>query len=434
MRTVISPFHRFFRIEATGGILILLFTVLALFLTNSSLSTTYHSFLEKTIAISVDSFHLSDSIIHWINNGLMFIFFFVAGLEIKRELLIGELSSNKKASMPAFAALGGILFPALIYTFFNKVTEYAGGWTIPTATDIALCFGVLSLIGNRVPLSLKVFIFAFAIFDNLSAVTISIVMNHTEINLNYLLIGLGLYLYLVLFNVLKIRVIQIYMIFGLVIWYMFLESGIHPAITGIFIAFAIPKERKIRISVFRKRMEANLLQFLSEERKNKVALSDTQLTAIDNMVAETGRVKSPLQSLEHKFHKFVTYIVLPVFVLANAGVLINISEITTSLHPLAKLIGFSLIFGKVLGVFTFSWVAVKLKLAYMPGDIKWMHIFGVAMLGGIGFTMSLFISNITFVNHELLDSIKKGIYLGSLISALLAFIILRLSLKKQKNK
>ncbi len=434
VRNILNPFQRFFQIESSGGIVLLLFTSLAILWTNSSFSDSYYNLWEQKISISIFGFSLSNSLIQWINDGLMAIFFFVVGLEIKRELLIGELSTGRQASLPVFAALGGMAIPALLFVFLNQDAATVKGWGIPMATDIAFSLGILSLLGKRVPVSLKVFLVAFAIVDDLGAVSIIAIFYSDGIHLKYLLIGSGLFLYLVLFNLLKLRAIQIYMIFGWIIWYMFLESGIHPTVAGILIAFTIPLGRKIRVSIFRRRMDKNLLEFCDDGCNDKITLTDEQLAAIDNMEAETRRVQSPLQTLEHKLHGFVTYVIIPVFAFANAGVILESRDINSLVHPLTMNIGYSLLIGKTAGIFIFSWIAIKLKLAVMPEDVKWIHIFGIALLGGIGFTMSIFITNLAFDSTELTNLSKLGIYAGSFVSALLGFLVLRISLKKQKSQ
>ena len=433
LRTILDPFQRFYKIQSSGGIVLLLFTIIAIAWTNSSFSDSYYYLWEQKISFSIAGFTLSESLKLWINDGLMAIFFFVVGLEIKRELMIGELSAGKKASLPVIAALGGMIVPAAIYIFLNEDPTTVNGWGIPMATDIAFSLGILRLLGKRVPVGLKIFLVAFAIVDDLGAVSVIAIFYSSGIHLKYLLIGAGLFLYLVLFNLLKLRVIHIYMIFGWIIWYMFLESGIHPAIAGVLIAFTIPLGRKIRVSIFRKRMDSNLLEFRDDGCNDKVTLSDEQLAAIDNMESETRKVQSPLQSLEHKLHGFVTYVIIPLFALANAGVIIESPDINILRHPLTSNIGYSLLIGKAVGIFVFSWIAIKLKLALMPENIKWIHIFGVAVLGGMGFTMSIFITNLAFDIPELLNLSKLGIIAASFVSAILGFLILRISLKKQNR-
>ncbi|MBN2214659.1 MAG: Na+/H+ antiporter NhaA [Bacteroidales bacterium] len=433
VRTILNPFQRFFQIESSGCILLLFFTIIAITLVNSSFSDTYLNFWKNEISVSVAGFNLSASLKQWINDGLMTIFFFVAGLEIKRELMIGELSNGKKAFLPVFAAIGGMIVPAFTYVILNEDPATFKGWSIPMATDITFSLGILGLLGKRVPVSLKVFFVTFVIVSNLGAVSVMAIFNSTYIHLKYLLIGSGLFLYLVLFNLLKFRFIPVYMIFGWIIWYMFFESGIHPSLAGILIAFTIPLGRKIRINTFRKRMDSNLQEFCNDESNNKVALTDEQLAAIYNMESETKKVQSPLQSLEHRLHGPVTYFIIPVFVLANAGVILEKPDINILLHPLTASTGFSLIFGKTAGVFIFSWLAIKLKLALKPGNVKLIHIFGASLLGGMGFSISIFIAGQTFNIPELLNTAKVGIMAATFISAVLGLLILRISLKKQNR-
>ncbi|HJX72073.1 MAG TPA: Na+/H+ antiporter NhaA, partial [Bacteroidales bacterium] len=301
-RTILNPFQRFFQIESSGCIVLLFFTTVAIAWANSSFTDTYFNLWKHKISFTVADFTLSASLKQCINDGLMAIFFFVAGLEIKREIMIGELSTGRKALLPVSAALGGMIVPAVFYILLNEDPVTLKGWGIPMATDIAFTLGILSLLGKRVPTGLKIFLVSLAIIEDLGAVSVIAVLNNPSVHLKFLLIGLGLFFYLVLFNLLKIRVIHIYMIFGWIIWYMFLESGIHPAIAGILIAFTIPLGRKIRIRTFRKRMETNLLEFGDDMPNDKVTLTDEQLAAIDNMESETKKVQSPLQSLEHNLH------------------------------------------------------------------------------------------------------------------------------------
>lgn len=430
-RTILNPFQRFFQIESSGCIILFICTLVAIAWTNSSFSDIYHKFWEHKISFSVAGFTLSASIKQWINDGLMAIFFFVAGLEIKRELMIGELSTGRKALLPVFAASGGMIVPALIYILLNENPATLKGWGIPVTTDIAFSLGILSLMGKRVPVELKLFLVTVAIIDNLGAASLIAVFNSSYIHLKFILIGSGLFFYLVLFNLLKFRFIPVYMIFGWIIWYMFFESGVHPSMAGILIAFTIPLGRKIRINTYRKGMESNLKEFYNDESDVKVTLTDEQLAAIYNMESETRKVQSPLQSLEHRLHGFVAYFILPLFVLANAGVLIENPDISILLHPLTANTGYSLLIGKITGIFIFSWIAVRLRIARLPGNIKWIHIFGISLLGGMGFTMSLFINELTFNIPEVLNAVKVGIMAATIVSAVLGFLVLRISLKKQ---
>ncbi|MBN2613749.1 MAG: Na+/H+ antiporter NhaA [Bacteroidales bacterium] len=426
MKTVFSPFHRFARVEFMGGIVLVFSALIAMVIANTALSSTFTKLFNTNVSLKINGFQLSDTLANWINQGLMAIFFFVAGLEIKREVMLGELSSVKKASLPVFAALGGVIIPVLLFTVINNNEVSHPALLVTAMTDIAFCFLVLGLIGKRVPENLKIFVFAYAIAGNLLTTSVSIILNHSEINLKFLLIGLGLYLYLVIFNILKLRIIQIYMLIGWGIWYMFYRSGIHPALAGIFIAFTIPKERKIRTSLFRKRLEANLQEFASDERKSKVELTDKQLIAIDNIVAETGKVKSPLQSLEHRLHGFVSYFVLPLFIMVNGGIWLFNPELSFRSFSALHIVAISMVLGKTAGIFLFSWGAVKLRLAFLPAGVNWVHLLGAALVGGIGFSMSLFINGLLNIPQGLSNQIIAGIYTGSFVAALSGFMVLRL--------
>lgn len=429
--TIVDPFQRFVRIEVFGSILLFLVTAVALLWANSQWGNYYFELWENELSIKIKDFILAKSFLHWINDGLMAIFFFVIGLEIKREILIGELSTLKKGALPIIAALGGMILPALIYLFINKDTITESGWGIPMATDIAFSLGVLGLLGKRVPVGMKVFLLAFAIIDNLGAVTVITLFYSPEINLNSLIIGLGLFFILVLFNQLKVRNYHLYMITGFVIWYMFAKSGIHPTIAGVLIAFTIPIRRKIRIPVFKRRMSKNLEQFGGKESANKIILNKDQLAAIDNMEDEIESVQSPLQFIEYNLHGFVAYIIMPVFALANAGVILYSSGVQDIFNSLSFNIVLSLILGKTTGIFLFSLIGIKIGIATLPEDTGWIHLIGLGLLGGMGFTMSLFISNLAFGDPGLINYAKIGIIAASLISGVLGYLVLRFSLNKQ---
>ena len=433
---IIQPFQRFFQIEASGGIVLLLFTIVALMWANSRWGDLYYQMWHYDFTIGIDGvFSITKDILHWVNDGLMAIFFFVVGLEIKRELLTGELSSFKQASLPIAAAIGGMVVPAALYIIINTNPNTEVCWGIPMATDIAFSLGILSLLGKRVPLALKVFLVAFAIVDDLGAILIIALFYSEQIFWNYLFIGLGLLVVLIIFNRLNIKSIPPYMIIGWVIWYLFLKSGIHPTIAGVLIAFTIPVQRSIRIRDFSQKMQNNLDEFCSfPNEKSKVTLSHKQLAAIDNMEEEILNVQSPVQRLEHQLHGFVTYVVMPLFALTNAGVVLRTASFSAVFTDLSGIIELSLVVGKMLGIFLFSWVAVKLGLASLPDRVKWPHIMSLGFLGGMGFTMSLFISNLAFTNEALLNPAKIGILTGSLIAGVIGYLSLYFTLRKTEEE
>ncbi len=430
--TLVDPFQRFFQIEASGSILLFIATLVALLWANSRWDNFYTELWENNLSIKLNGFVLSRSLLHWINEGLMAVFFFVIGLEIKREILIGELSSLKQATLPVIAAIGGMIFPAFIYYALSKNTVTEAGWGISMATDIAFSLGVLNLLGKRVPVNLKVFLVAFAIIGDLGSVLIITLFYSAGINFSFLIIGLGLFFVLVLFHQLRIRNYHIYMVIGFVIWYMFLRSGIHPTFAGILIAFTIPMRRKIRVPVFKKRMIENLNVFSSKSRSYKKLLNKRQLAGIDNMEDEIEKVQSPLQFLEHKLHGFVTFIVIPLFALANAGIVFKAFSAEEFFNSTSLNVELSLIIGKLSGLVIFSWISIKIGIASLPEKTRWIHLIGLGLLGGMGFTMSLFISNLAFTDPGLINYAKIGILTGSLVSGLLGFLVLRFSLTKQK--
>lgn len=435
LKTLISPFQRFLQIEASGGILLLFFTIIALAWANSPLGHYYNELWETHVDIGFGDWVLSHSILHWVNDGLMAIFFFVVGLEIKRELVAGELASVKQASLPIAAAIGGMIIPAGIFLIVNTDPASEGGWGIPMATDIAFSIGVLSLLGKRVPLALKVFLVAFAIVDDLGAVMVIALFYSGDIHWNYLLIGMALFAVLVLFNRMEIYYIPAYMAIGWVIWFMFLHSGIHPTIAGVLIAFSIPMNRRIDVGTFRERMDENLEPFCHrDDCHDKITLTHRQLDALDNIQNEMKKVQSPVQKLEHQLHGFVTFLVMPLFALTNAGVVFQASSFSAIFEDLSGTIELSLIMGKVIGIFLFTWIAVKLGIGSLPERVKWVHILGLGFLGGMGFTMSLFISNLAFSGPLLLNPAKIGILTGSLIAGILGYVLLNFTLAKEDQK
>jgi NhaA family Na+:H+ antiporter len=427
--TIRFPLERFLNVEASGGILLLFSTLVALFWANFISVESYHHFWHLKFSINVGNFTLSDTILHWINDGLMAVFFFVVGLEIKREFLSGELSSPKQAILPIMAAIGGMAVPALMFLLFEHPGIEKDGWGIPMATDIAFSLGVLSLLGKRVPLSLKVFLVAFAIVDDLGAVLIIALFYNSDVHGMFLLYASVLWLFLVLMNQFHVNWIPVYVFSGLIIWYLFYRSGVHPTIAGVLVAFTIPLYRKIKIKTFTRDMNNNLVPF-SNPPGDRATLSSDQLESIDNMETRIRQVQSPLQSLEHTLHDFTTFVVMPLFALANAGVVFSGTGGVNIFTGLSSEITSSLFIGKVLGVTLFSWIAVKLGLAILPKNVNWVNVIGIGLLGGMGFTMSLFISNLAYGPGAMNDAAKIGILAGSFLAGLSGYLVLRVSLKK----
>jgi len=430
--TIQNPFQQFINTEASGGILLIVFTVFALIWANSAWADVYQSLWQKKLTIGVGDFVLSKTLGHWINDGLMAIFFFVVGLEIKREIVAGELSSIQQATLPIAAALGGMLIPAGLFVLLMGRNPGIEGWGIPMATDIAFSLGILSLLGKRVPLSLKIFLTAFAIVDDLGAVMVIALFYSSGIVWSSLLIALGLIAVLVIFNITGVRRIPLYMIVGFVIWYLFLTSGIHPTLAAVIVAMTIPVNRKVKANVFVRMMRSNLDDFCKDNCQDGVVLTKKQLVALDNMEWLAYRVQSPVQELEHSLHGFVTFIVMPIFALANAGVDLSPGDFSI-VNPLTSNIALSLVFGKVIGVVLGVWIVVKLGIGFIPTGTRWSHLIGLGFLGGVGFTMSLFISNLAYSEALMLNEAKIGILIGSLIAGIAGYIILHFTLGEPKE-
>lgn len=439
-RTIARPFEKFFERISGGGILLMFVTLAALLWANSPLQGYYNLVWDHDLFFGLSGYALHHSVLHWINDGLMVIFFFVVGLEIKREFIAGELSSFRQAIFPILAAVGGMLVPIALFTVFGLSGEASKGWGIPMATDIAFSLAVLGLLGSRVPLSLKVFLTALAIVDDLGAILVIALFYSHQIYWSYLLIAFGLLLVLVLANYFDVQIIHLYTGIGFLIWFLFLKSGIHPTIAGVLIAFTIPARPKVKINQFIPKIKWRLRKFRGlPEDDTDFVLSNEQLSAIDHIEELVKEVQSPLQMIEHHLSGMVNYLILPLFALANAGVTILAQDAgkngeSAVFTSLSLIVALSLIFGKAIGISLFSWLAVKFKIATKPKNVPWMAFIGLGLLGGIGFTMSLFIANLAFQDSALLDQAKIGIFFGSIVSGLAGYFLLRHSLKLPEQK
>ena len=420
----ITPFQKFVKIESFSGILLLLCTLIALFWANSPLHESYSSILDYKVGFSGESFELKKSVLFWINDGLMAIFFFLIGLEIKREILIGELNTVKKLAFPLFGAVGGALIPVGIFMLLNQNPETFKGWGIPMATDIAFSLAVLNTLGKRIPLSLKIFLTAFAIVDDIEAVLVIAVFYSESIQVTLLLIGLALIalLYVLTHKGYYSKFVMI--VVGIIVWVLFLKSGVHPTVAGILIAFSVPIRQEIKTTTFLSQLEGIYNSIKSAPVLKEPILSNEQLKLVNNLTHWSKKFQSPLQHLEHNLHNWSAYFIIPVFALANAGVLIDSSvHIDTALvfHIIL-----CLVLGKGLGIPLVILVAKKLNLIQIPGDIHFIQILGVSFIAGIGFTMAIFIAGLAFsTSPEFISSAKIGILLGSLISAIIGYLILR---------
>jgi NhaA family Na+:H+ antiporter len=423
---VIQPFQEFINLESSAGFILLACTVIALVLANSSLQQYYTSLWQIELSIGIEGAILKKSLLHWINDGLMCIFFFVVGLEIKRELLIGELASVKRAILPMAAALGGMIIPAFIYYWFTAGTETEAGWGIPMATDIAFSLGVLTLLGSRIPHQLKVLLTAFAIVDDLGAVLVIALFYGSQIHWLFLAAAAFVFLLLLFANWGGIHHLSVYMILGAVLWFTLLESGIHATIAGALLALTVPAQARIESKDFIERLASLLARVKKENKTSDLnVLTQKQQSVVQTIELSCEEAEAPLQRFEHKFHPWVTFAIMPIFAFANAGVLLsgNLSSILSAPLTLAILCG--LVIGKQVGITLFSWISVKTGLAELPSNVKWKHIYGISCLGGIGFTMSLFIANLAFADENLLNISKTAVLTASLIAGCFGFLVLR---------
>lgn len=422
---ILSPFQEFFQQEASSGILLIIATAIALIWANSPWAKSYEALWHINLTFSIGGFGISKDLHHWINDGLMVVFFFVVGLEIKREVLVGELASPRQALLPIVAAIGGMIIPAVLYLSFNPSEPTRAGWGIPMATDIAFALGVLSLLGKRVPLSLKVFLTAVAIVDDLGAVLVIAIFYTSELVWASLLVAAILFVVLIIMNRLGVRSSLVYGILGIALWMAFLKSGVHATIAGVLLAMTIPVRTRINTEEF----ISNAEYFLGEFRKygipgESVLTNKNQHAALQAIKIAAEHTQSPLQRLEHTLHPFVSYLIMPVFALANAGVALKGNVLVTLTQPVTLGILVGLILGKQIGVFFASYLALKLKWADMPSGMSWKRLYGLAWLAGIGFTMSLFIANLAFTDEDLIYDAKVGILLASLIAGTVGAFIL----------
>jgi NhaA family Na+:H+ antiporter len=422
-------FQQFTRLQASGGILLLAATVLALVWANSPWGHSYFALWETYLAIELGNLALKESLLHWVNDGLMVLFFFLVGLEIKREVLVGELASLRRAALPLMAAVGGMIVPAAIYIAFNLGGEGASGWGIPMATDIAFLLGLLTVLGNRVPMSLKVFFTALAIADDLGAVLVIALFYSSEISWVALGVGALFLVALIALNRGRIRSPLPYALLGIGLWLAFLQSGIHPTIAGVLLAMTIPARTTVKVAAYRAQCIAALGGLGAEEIQEE---SRRQQAAAQTLEVIAERIQTPLQRLERSLNPWVAYLIVPIFALANAGVHLsgNLGEALTS--PVSLGIVGGLVLGKPLGVTLFSWLAVRMGLADLPFGVSWSQLAASSWLAGIGFTMSLFIASSAFTG-SLLDTAKMSTLVASLLAGTAGFALLMLTSARQEG-
>lgn len=427
------PLQEFAEAEASGGIVLLLCIVAALLWANSPFASSYTGFWDTKLGLSFGSFELSKSLLHWIDDGLMAIFFFYIGLEIKREVLVGELSSPRQAVLPLVAALGGMLVPAAIYTIFNFGKPGASGWGIPMATDIAFSLGVLALLSRYASLSVKVFLIALAIVDDIGAVLVIALFYSTSIQGMWLLLAAAFLLALILINWAGVRQSLIYVLLGIGLWYAVLQSGVHATIAGVLLAATIPSRATLRTDDFMTRVRELLheLERMASTDKYRTAMSKEKQETMKALEATQKEAEGPLYRMEHALQPWIAFAVMPLFALANAGVTLDLGLLTSIVQPVGLGIVLGLVLGKQLGVFLATWLAVKMGLAALPEGFTWRQVYGVGWLAGIGFTMSLFIATLAFQDAQLLLTAKESILLASLLAGLGSWIIFRLVVSAQ---
>jgi NhaA family Na+:H+ antiporter len=428
VRNLILPAQSFIYVEGRSGIFLLAAAVLALIWANSPWSETYFSIWHTNISIDLAVFSISKDLQHWINDGLMAIFFFVVGLEIKREFVHGELKNTKDAILPVFAAMGGMIFPFAIYFALNFGQPGESGWAIPMATDIAFALGVLALLGNRIPSSLRIFLLTFAIVDDVGAIAVIAIFYSESIVLSAIAAAVVLIGILLLMNRSGVRHDMAYLLIGIFFWLAVLKSGIHATIAGVILGLLIPYIPRYSIKDFESALNALLIRF-------RLAREDAQQEEADAVLGEIEELskgtESPLERFERLSHPWASYFVIPLFALANAGVILSWDSLENALGSMVTYgIIAGLLIGKLIGIVGFSWVAVKLKIATLPTGCNWNHILGAGMLAGIGFTVALFISGLAFVDEIIMTNAKIGILLASLLAGTLGYLILRFQVGK----
>ena len=416
---ITSPFVRFARMEAAGGIILLASTIAALIWSNSPWEHSYHDLLETKVTVGFGSFVVTENRHHWINDGLMSLFFFLVGLEIKREFLIGELSSLRRAAFPFIAALGGVVVPAIIYISIAHDAQLSRGWAIPISTDIAFTLGLLTILGSRIPIALRVFVTALAIVDDIFAVAVIAIFYTSEIQYVSLAIGIAGVVLSLIANIVGIRKPAVYAVIGIVVWWAVLNSGVHATIAGILLAFTIPARTFLQKSEF---LEQS--RWLLGRLETAAPHSFEEHSILHTLEQKAELADSPLHRIEHGLQPWISFLVMPLFALANAGVDVTHNLTGALKHPVSFGILFGLFAGKPIGIWVFSYLADKTGIATPPTGVTWVQKFGAAWLCGIGFTMSLFVAGLAFDDDALLSVSKIAILGASLVSGIGGYIVL----------
>jgi NhaA family Na+:H+ antiporter len=429
---VTDPFRQFIKQESSSSIIMIISMIIALFIANSSLQQAYHQFWETYTGFGFGDFVLKKHLSHWINDGLMALFFLVIGLEVKREILIGELSTVQKALFPVVGAFGGAIIPALIYVGINFNGGNMDGWGIPMATDIAFALGILALLGSKVPTGLKVFLTSLAVADDMIAVLVIAIFYTSSIQTTYLIYALITIVFLIIMNRMQVKLIVVYLISGAFLWYFFLKSGVHATIAGVILAFFIPTSPKISFNVFARAARNALRDFTNcKDDPNTEILTKCQKKSMNRLIQVSFAAYNPLSRLEYNLHSFSAFVIMPIFAFSNTGITFSSEMFSAITSPESLGIILGLLIGKPLGIFGFIFLSLKLKLISMPADLDLKQIFGASILGGIGLTMSIFISNMAFAGTATLENAKLSILMSSVIAGIVGFIYLKLLFNKR---
>ncbi len=424
-----KPHQWFFNKEVVGSALLMVSSVAAVMVANSPLAHGYEHWLHLEIALFFGEYEISHSLLHWINDGLMTLFFFTVGLEIKREVMVGELASPKLALLPVVAAVGGMVVPGLIYAAFNFGKPSMAGWGIPVATDIAFSLGAIAILGSRLPVGLRIFLTAFAIADDLGAVLIIALFYTKTIVAHYLIAAVACVAVLLVANLMWVRWIPFYLLMGVATWICVMGSGVHATVAGVVVALLVPARGKINTVLFVKKVQRIVDRMTTHRRLDgywfSIFINPSHVNSVHALEMACQEVEPPLQRLEHALHPWVVFGILPIFAFFNAGLPLQGMSLASAFHqPVAMGSGLGLLLGKPIGITIASWLAVRSGIAALPENVGWSHIVGAGMLGGIGFTMSLFVSGLSFTDPGFLNYSKLGVLSGSIFSAFAGLIFL----------
>jgi NhaA family Na+:H+ antiporter len=422
---VLSPFEEFIHRQTTSGLLLMGSAIIALFLANSIFAEAYLHFIHTPVNLSLGSWAIKMSLHHWVNDGLMALFFFVVGLELKREIMVGELSDLRQAALPIIAAVGGMVVPALIYLAFNPQGDAARGWGVPMATDIAFAVGALVLLAKRVPKALITFLVALAIADDLGAVLVIAIFYTQQLALNWLIVSALLVTLLFVFNFAGIRKVMPYFLVAVLLWYALLQSGVHATLAGVLGAFTVPARSKYDPRFFADLINQQIDRFIASRHQDDSLMTNEKLyTIVQNLEESVKGVQTPLQRLEHIWHLPVAFIVIPIFAIFNAGIPLQVGSMSETLsHPVMLGVMFGLLLGKFIGITGACWIALRLGVGQLPTGTRFSQIAAVSVLGGIGFTMSIFIAELGFANQsEYLLMAKTGVLAASLLAGIIGYI------------